>query len=226
MKATHYIIGCGGVGSWLLPALCRMVPLDSIFLIDGDKLERKNLDRQLFDERSIGDYKSKALLDKYLEGCGASLERYYTFGMVVHDRNDLLFVCADNHPARMSALSACDRYGCRAIVAANETHSAEAYYYEPKWKGTPLDPRVYYPEMVDDRSGDPRAAVAGCTGEAQLANPQLATANFMAAALALNLYVLWFREARKLEASTIESLPFKLNSNLTRLESHKIKDIK
>mgnify|MGYP000856154200 CR=1 FL=1 len=63
-------------------------------------------------------------------------------------------------------------------------HSAEAYYYRRRWKGTARDPRVYYPEINQDRSGDPRATSIGCTGEVQNQNRQLVSANLMAAALA------------------------------------------
>lgn len=214
------IIGCGGVGSWLVPVITRLLNReDTITLIDGDKLEAKNLDRQLFDASDIGEYKAQALATRY--GCEFR-NSWYNAGTMQHSKRDVLFVCVDNHPARIAALEACDRYGCRCIIAANETHSAEAYYYQPDWCGERMDPRVYYPEMVTDKSGDPRAAAIGCTGDAQRQNPQLATANFTAAALALNLYVVWIQELKKMDASIVlEHLPYKLNSTLTRLESHK-----
>jgi hypothetical protein len=102
-------------------------------------------------------------------------------------------------------------------------HSAEAYYYRRAWKGTPRDPRFYYPEMNTDRSGDPRAASIGCTGEPQAANRQLVSANLMAAALAEHLYVLWHLKAPRLDKETVAALPHKFAANLTKLETHRVK---
>lgn len=214
----NYIIGAGGVGSWLAPALVKLLNGGKdITLIDGDTLERKNLDRQLFDMSDIGKNKAATLAKKYKT---AAVADWFSSVTLRPEPDDVLIVCVDNHAARNDALTACDASGCVAIFAANETHSAEAYYYNPEWmKDTPLDPRKFYPEITTDKSNDPRAAAIGCTGEAQVNNPQLATANFMAASLALHLYVLWIMEARKLNKETLPFLPHKLSSTLTRLES-------
>ncbi len=48
-----YIIGAGGVGSWLTPAMCMLIKPEDITIVDGDKLEDKNLNRQLFNEEDI-----------------------------------------------------------------------------------------------------------------------------------------------------------------------------
>ena len=50
----YYIIGCGGVGSAIVPSFCLLKPPAEITLIDGDTLETKNLNRQLFDARQVG----------------------------------------------------------------------------------------------------------------------------------------------------------------------------
>lgn len=221
MSKRIFIIGCGGVGSWLTAALCKLRSPEEIMLVDGDKLERKNLDRQLFDEKSIGENKASALAAKY--GCHAVPE-WYSIGSIEHEPGDWIFCCVDNNPARMSALSNVDEYRAQVIVAANETTSSEAYYYRRPWKETPIDPRVYYPEILNDNSNDPRDGAIGCTGEAQIANRQLVSANLSAASLALNLFVVWGIKAHKLDKETIPLLPYKLVSNMTRLETYRIKD--
>lgn len=127
----------------------------------------------------------------------------------------------DNHRTRLEVLEVGDESGCQAIIAANETHSSEAYYYRRTWQGTRRDPRVYYPELTSDRSGDPRAASIGCTGTAQARNRQLVSANLMAAALAEHLYVLWNMKAPRLDAETVAVLPYKLVANLSKLETYK-----
>jgi molybdopterin/thiamine biosynthesis adenylyltransferase len=218
MKAI--IIGTGGVGSWLAPALCRILDPDRVTLIDGDKLEKKNLDRQLFNEEHIGQNKAEALARLY--GC-EGIPKWFSMGQFEINEGDWLMVCVDNHPARLAALQECDSNGCRAIFGANETYSAEACFYIRGWRGTGLDPRVYYPEILTDHSGDPRATAIGCTGEAQQTNRQLASANFMAAALMLQLFTVWTK-APTLRKEAQNHLPHKLVSNLAKMENFKVKD--
>ncbi len=45
MNGKIYIIGCGGVGSWLASAVARLENPNHLVLVDGDDLEEKNLDR-------------------------------------------------------------------------------------------------------------------------------------------------------------------------------------
>lgn len=210
-----YVIGAGGGGSWLTPALCMLIGKENVIVVDGDTLETKNLNRQLFKESDVGRNKADALADRY--GC-ESIPRWYSFGLTSHCKSDVLIGCVDNHPARAAILQACDFEGCCAIIAANEVLSSEAYIYKPEWRGTNLDPRHFYPEIIEDRSGDPRAASIGCTGEAQEKNRQLVTANLNAASLALHLYVVHFIEGPKLDPAVLPHLPSKLVQNMTKNE--------
>ena len=150
-----------------------------------------------------------------------AIPEWFGRGKIRHLRNDWLICLVDNHRTRLETLEVCDEYGCQAILAANETHSSEAYYYQRAWKGTPRDPRVYYPEINTDTSGDPRAKAIGCTGEAQESNPQLVSANLMAAALAEHLFVLWRLKAPRLDKETVAQLPYRLAANMTKLETYK-----
>jgi hypothetical protein len=118
-----------------------------------------------------------------------------------------------------------DRTDCVAIIAANETHSAEAYYYHSAWKSTMVDPRVYYPDILTDRNNDPRRIAIGCTGEAQEKNPQLVTSNALAAALAGHLYALWALKFPEVDPGVLPRLPYKLVANMTALETYRVSDI-
>jgi molybdopterin/thiamine biosynthesis adenylyltransferase len=211
------------VGSWLTPSMCMLVGAEAVVVHDGDTLERKNLNRQLFTDADIGKNKADALAQKY--ECG-SVPKYYSHGAVDIGRGDLLIGCVDNNAARKSILESCDAYSCKAIFGANEVTSAEAYYYEPKWLGSKADPRVFIPEILTDTSDDPRRASIGCTGDAQKANRQLVSANFMAASLIQHLFVIWRMEFNKFDKETVGHLPFRIQQNLTRYELTKIKDIK
>jgi hypothetical protein len=202
--------------------LCKLSGPQNITVIDGDTLEEKNLDRQLFKGSDIGKDKAEALFDVY--GFNSYKSEWYFDGLIELEVSDWLLVCVDNHPARKSALESCDQYGCRAIIGGNETTSSEAFYYQRDWKKTPLDPRVYYPEISTSTTGDPMRASAGCTGEAQEQNRQLVTANFMAAALMGHLFMVWAIEARKLDKETKLHLPFQLNQNLSGNTAKKVID--
>jgi ThiF family len=221
MKSAIYIIGCGGVGSWLTPSLTLLTSPEQITLIDADILEEKNLDRQLFKPEDIGKSKVEALAERY--GCHF-MHEWFSEGLREFREDDWLIVCVDNHMARKAALNVCDRYGTLAIFAANETSSSEAYFYQREWRGTPLDPRVYFPDILTDKSNDPRARAIGCTGEAQKENPQLVTSNSMAASLAGHLFALWHLHAPTVKPQIIPCLPYRLVCNRTGMETHKIKD--
>ncbi len=216
----NYIIGCGGVGSAIVPSFCLLKSPAEVTLIDGDTIERKNLNRQMFTAEQIGWNKAAALAGKY--GCH-SIPEWYARGKLRHTRSDWLICLVDNHRTRLEVLEVCDDYGCQVICAANEMHSAEAYYYRRAWQNTPRDPRVYYPELSTDESGDPRRTSIGCTGEMQEANRQLVSANLMAAALAEHLFVLWHLKAPRLDKETVALLPHKFAANLTKLETYTLK---
>jgi hypothetical protein len=216
-----YIIGAGGVGSWLTPSICLLKKAKDVCVIDADILEEKNLNRQLFTTDDIGKSKAEALGQKY--GCEFK-SKWFNIGLIddLH-KTDWLLVAVDNHTARRAALDACDTFGCRCITGANEVTSAEAFYYQRDWKGSPHDPRTYYTEINTDKSGDPQAAAIGCTGEAQVENRQLVSANFMAAALMQHLFVIWDMELPKVGVEMIPHLPLKIVQNLTSYNVVKIK---
>lgn len=217
---TVYIIGCGGVGSWLAPSMDKLIPDDTIVVIDGDKLERSNLNHQLFGDADIGRNKANVLGQRYNLLVS---QLWFAQGVIDHPHPaDWLMVCADNDPCRLAALDHCDEHQCQAIIAANETNSAEAYYYRSYWRDTERDPRVYYPQLRTNHDNDPRAAAIGCTGVFQEQNRQLVSANFMAAALAQWLFVLWAMKVPDLDPEAIDSLPYKLVANMSLLETFKL----
>lgn len=221
------IVGCGGVGSWLAHLLVRLLPkLDPapiLVLQDGDNLEEKNLDRQLFTPDMVGQNKAEALMRSLPERGNLSLSAIPSYFHAFEELplDTLLICCVDNHPARSYVLDACDLNRAHAIIAANETVSAEAYIYIPEWRGGAGDPRQYYPEILTDQSGDVTGQ-ASCVMLAQTTTPQLALANYMAAGMAA--YLFWFlvTEASKLVGEDVALWPVHHTNSLYRFTSTKL----
>lgn len=227
--SSIYIIGCGGVASYLMPALLKLlVNLEdqpSIILIDGDTLEERNLDRQLFKADQVGQPKSKAMQELYdpAQNLITYVTDYFTDGFQVMD-GSLLLCCVDNHVARAAVLNTCDTNNCIAIVGGNEYTDASAAIYIPRWKGSPLDIRVRHPEILTDKTGDPTRP-ASCQGEAQVAAPQLAIANYSAANAMLWLLWFWFAERHLMERESEPYWPVEHGNTFTRYYTKLVRDI-
>jgi hypothetical protein len=222
------VIGCGGVASWLLPPLIKLLNQThqpALTLYDGDTIEHRNLERQWFSEDDIGTNKAEAMARRlgYPTGFTPS---YYNDGEVLPVDGLTLFIgCADNHAARRAILNAVDRGEGYAVIGGNEYTEAEAYYYEASMKDTPTDPRQYIPSILTDNSGDPTRP-AGCTGEAAIAAPQLVLANFSAANHIMWLIYHHFVERPKLGREYIkEFMPVRTWNLGAKFITHRNKDL-
>lgn len=209
------IIGCGGVTSWMIAPLIKLLNgsehKPNLVLVDGDTIEERNLERQWFDESDIGQNKAVALIGKLDDDypIEPAVTDYFTDGARLPVNGLSLYLgCADNHAARRAILSTVDREGGWAIIAGNEYTEAEAYYYEPRMRGTEMDPRIYYPAILTDHTGDPTRP-EGCTGAAAIASPQLVLANFSAANHALWLLYHHFVERPETQGYLKEFMPVK-----------------
>lgn len=187
--STHYVIGCGGIGCWLVPLLKKMTKGDRIAVMDGDRIEERNFDRQFHAPEYLGWNKAEALyatygLDDYVPAYLSRLNRPKAQIM------DWIWCCVDNHAARIECLSWIDDLpGLNGVFGANEYDASQAFVYFFDWKDQPYDPRVRFPEMVTDRSNDP--VHPNCQGPAQEAAPQLAVYNYLAAGQMMHLYWFW-----------------------------------
>ena len=174
-RSTLAVVGCGGVGSWVAIGLSRLK--HKVVLIDGDKIERKNLDRQLFTEADIGKHKAEALANRINSMLGTEYAYDNTYVSPGWTCNvDAVLCCVDNNPARIACLEWADATKRPVIIGANEVLSSEAYLYCGDI-GSPTDPRVMYPSMLTDHSGDPLSPCAALAAD----NTQSAAANYNAA---------------------------------------------
>jgi len=209
------VVGAGGVASYFMIPFLKTLrnrfakgDRPPVKLVDADKLETRNLDRQLFQSGDAFDAKAKAesLADfcRQMADYKVSAVKRYVDGSFVVEPKSAVFCFCDNHLARNTLIAAVDTAGVGSflISGANSTIGAEAWYYEPSWAGTELDPRKRYPEIMTDLTGSPVHS-AGCQSAArQREVPQTPVANFMAAAHALLLANFHMFEKNTLDMTT------------------------
>jgi ThiF family len=218
--AVHYVIGCGGVGCWLVPLLKKMVPKkDQIAVMDGDRIEQKNFDRQLHSPEHL--YWNKAEALSYQHDLGQFYPRYLSRVTRPPLRPiDWVWCCVDNHAGRRECLEWVDEKEAHGLFGGNEYQSSQAYLYLSDWKGRPLDPRIRYPEILTDTSNDP--VHPNCQGIAQEAAPQLALFNYLAAGKMVQLYHFWLNYAL-----TVEELywPVEHNATFIRFDTFRVTEL-
>lgn len=199
------LIGAGGVTSYLLFPLCKSFRPNTVTILDGDRLEEKNLTRQKFSEKQIGKYKAEMLVESHKDLLPQVVfnivPRFFRSEEENHGPMDLIICAADNHQARRTALAYADKNNIPCVVAGNEFIDSEAYIYFPEWKNKPLDPRIRYPEILTNDEGSPFHCQ---DDEALESTPQLALANLGAACKVLNVMWHWFRAEINEDLRTVE----------------------
>lgn len=171
MTPTMLIVGCGGSGGWAVQMLAKSPNRDlAIILMDADRWESRNLDRNLIAPRDLGKPKVRTAENTLRKTgwAGEILPRPRYLARGTDDWRELLsrhgqlriLSCVDNHTARNCCLELADerarnRLESVVVLTGNETKSASADAYLPAWRGTALDPRERYPEIMTDRAGDP-----------------------------------------------------------------------
>lgn len=116
------LVGAGGTGSLVVDGLCRLLikrPEIPIFIIDYDRVAKKNLLRQNFYPQDIGKFKSQVIAERYARIYGRKIaysvspfepdmiEEYW--GQSVGTSlvaNSLLIGCVDRHTGRRALAEA------------------------------------------------------------------------------------------------------------------------
>lgn len=223
-----YVIGCGGGASYLLPplyrALASLPKQHTLYLVDRDTLEARNLSRQNFLAEGCDRSKAEAMANMLKSSVDfpqvqvKPLVEYITRDSRLRPMPDVLFAMVDNHPARASALHLADYYKCPCICAANEQHSAEAYIYLPANKGTATDPRTFYPEIETVTTDDPTRPSCNEVIPSE-PSPQGALANALSAAAAMHLFQAHIVLGHALTEEYRSLLPFHVKVNSFNIET-------
>lgn len=110
-EAHLVLVGCGGTGSWLAPAVVRIArlleerfnKLVKIGFVDPDTVEEKNVYRQNFCEAEIGRNKAEALAWRYGLAWGREIvaaRENFSEKMLGTRRLTVVLGCVDNAAAR------------------------------------------------------------------------------------------------------------------------------
>ncbi len=101
-KYEVMIVGCGGTGGFVAEGICRLLPTSvPLILVDPDRVEERNLQRQNFFPEDLGKLKSEALAQrlsrKYHRAIAYSI---LPVSLTPVGFNNLVIGCVDNGPAR------------------------------------------------------------------------------------------------------------------------------
>ena len=162
---------------------------------DGDVIEERNLERQLFTPDQVGMTKSRAAGELFpMEGMLlATRGDFNTHASPEIKEGSSLIMATDNVESRILALDMADRKNLAVLSAANATADdglgigSTAWYYHPDFFGSHKDPRVRH--NLESEASQAHIRVARPCSE--VSEPQTALANNGAAQRCLELLTLW-----------------------------------
>ncbi|MGB2185060.1 MAG: ThiF family adenylyltransferase [Akkermansiaceae bacterium] len=174
------LIGAGGTGSMILPAIA---PTHDVTIYDGDDYEEKNVTRQIFANESVGKNKAVVLADIFNRGPSRVVGvPSYARGNESLD-TDLILCCVDNNDGRKAAKALANEHDVPLIVCGNEAWEPMAWLYMPCMEYTNLDPYVRW-NLANLTEGRQET----CSGMQAIAEtPQLPEANYCAGSQALHI---------------------------------------
>jgi len=113
--AALVIVGCGGTGSFLAEAVCRLlIGRDAdLFLVDLDRVEPHNVGRQAFDPGDVGRFKAQVLAERLAQRFGRTIG----YSVLPYDRD--LHACVFDTRARLNLVIGCvDNAAARRAIGA------------------------------------------------------------------------------------------------------------
>lgn len=140
------IIGAGGTASHLIHALvqyAKSLGEHKIHIWDADRVEEKNLERQLFYEWEVGMHKADAFRNRWTESIAAHLEYVGEDNIerVIKD-GDTVLICADNMAVRRLVNARAKELDNVCVInGGNERHTGSVQLY-PRTDGVPGAPAL------------------------------------------------------------------------------------
>lgn len=182
---TITLVGVGGVGHLLVPALREFQP-DELILVDMDVFEEKNLTRQPLSRGNLHKYKTDVMRETYADetynitGYPATFKDTITDPTCTIPFSDLIIAAVDNNNARNSIRDYCIDHQIPMIYCGNENTSGQAHLLYPENFNTPIDPWVIHPELNEDGKSSPESC-------SRNPNDQTYATNVITAAAVLHL---------------------------------------
>ncbi len=192
------IVGLGGIGGALAEPLARYLAHEKsgtkqILLIDGDRYEPKNSERQKVSYDEVGQHKADAwatrLSRMFKELDVKAVAGYVTPANIAKliASGDTVMLCVDNHATRKLVQEHMLKLRDAILVSGGNDYTDGNVQVFVKQRGRITSPAItkHHPEIEFPK--DRRPDEIGCDEETP-ESPQLIFANFMAAALMMNAY--------------------------------------
>ncbi|MDO8507037.1 MAG: ThiF family adenylyltransferase [bacterium] len=190
MKEVIKIVGVGGITNQMLPYLIEKYPEAKLILIDGDKYEKKNKERQPFAQ--VGANKAivtaSALSAQGVEATG--IPSYITpenVGVLVGP-GDTVFLAVDNHKTRNIVDTHCERNLSDILLVSggNELKDGNVSVFWRK-DGVSITPPLahFHPEIASPTDKGPFEQ--GCLALSR-SHPQIAETNRMVGLAMIEAY--------------------------------------
>lgn len=190
--STYVLVGAGGTGSLLYPPLLRYLGAyhrnrDENFVvavIDGDHVEAKNLERQMFAGNLIDENKAEALVAQYGGQESRALAEYLSDENLerrIHER-DTVLIAADNYDVRRRIEAHARTLSDITVINGGNERSDGTLQLYLRRDGEDVTPRLSFQhgEILTPSPHDP--TTLDCLTRAQLpGGEQTIIANFASA---------------------------------------------
>ena len=159
-KPVITLVGVGGVGALLLPALREFQP-NLVYIIDHDLYEDRNVERQPMARGNNGEYKVEVLASIYnspslpINDYPVRVQEADAVGPLF--ASDLIIAAVDNNNARNFLYNFCKENQKPLIYCANENTSGQCHLLYPDTFGTEIDPWVIHPELHNEAETSPES---------------------------------------------------------------------
>lgn len=203
MSKKIKVIGAGGICGWLLEPLCRYLAYGQeqaeVTVIDGDKFEDRNLERQKVTQEGIGfnkaEYAINWLKETFPRIYFRAKPEYVTKSNVITliREGDTVFMGVDNHATRKLISDRCEELDNVTLISGgNDLTDGDVILYVRKdGKDVTKSPAALSRTVAEPKDKNPGeftdAERQSCQQQAAV-SPQLVFTNFTVAAIMLNCY--------------------------------------
>ncbi|MEM4244822.1 MAG: ThiF family adenylyltransferase [Candidatus Nanoarchaeia archaeon] len=124
------VVGAGGIGTYVALNLALM-GVQEIDIMDGDKIEAHNLNRQVLYYDRVGENKAKVLAERLSDLSKSKIKaipHYFKDPCQITKKYDIIYSCLDNWEARFKLNTYAMKNNIRLINGAVTTFSAKAEF--------------------------------------------------------------------------------------------------